>query len=420
MNSGSPPFVIFGCGYVGTRLAQSLCADGVQVRLCSRRVALLEPLAALGASVHYLDASRPHQFGPALLGLDQPVVIYSVPGVRDLPQGEAARRAATAALKVHARAFIYLGSSAVYGRSESHSNEEWVDEDSVVAAGDPEAGIRLAEEAAVQSVAQGGLHTVLLRLAAIYGPALSPSQPARGVRQRLRSGQYKLWDGGRYFFSRIHVDDLVRVIRCAAESAVSGQKNALYVVGDDHPCPQGEYAAWLCQHLRLPMPPSVDSHLSSGPSHAIRGRRLRNARMKRELGLELLYPTFHEGEAQIDACEQSGTLPRLRLDESAKSDGAREVAATAASQQLGLLCVQPGLDLGVALSGLPLGVSLITLAPGQSAAPGAAYLVLSGQLTATHGEQSLPAGPRTLVPPHVALHNSGPSAAELLAIVKKS
>ena len=117
MKTEIPPYVILGCGYVGTRLAQSLLAEGARVRVCARRVALLEPLRELGADVHYMDGGRPHQFGPALLGLDRPVVVYCIPGIQDLPQGEAVRRAASAAHKVMARSFIYLGSSAVYGRS---------------------------------------------------------------------------------------------------------------------------------------------------------------------------------------------------------------------------------------------------------------------------------------------------------------
>lgn len=308
------PYVILGCGYVGTRLAQSLLADGIRVRVCARRVALLEPLRELGADVHYMDGGRPHQFGPALLGLDRPIVVYSIPGVPDLPQGEAVRRAAGAAHKVHARSFVYLGSSAVYGRSESVTTADWVDEDTVVATNDPEAGMRLSDEAAVQSIAQAGQHVVTLRLGAIYGPPIRmgegvPGLPGRGVRQRLRSGEYKLWDNGRYYFSRIYIDDLVRIIRYAAERAPRG---AVYAVGDDNPCQQGEYGRWLAAHLGQPEPPSADAHKSSA-RNAIRGRRLRNDRLKRELDLKLWYPTYREGELAIDAVEQGAPLPPLRL-----------------------------------------------------------------------------------------------------------
>ena len=415
MQQTTPPYVILGCGYVGTRLAQSLLADGAQVRVCARRTTLLEPLHAQGAQVHYLEASRSHQFGPAMLGLDQPIVVYSIPGVIGMPQGEAVRRAASAALRVHARAFIYLGSSAVYGRSEGNSNADWVDEDSSTAPSDPEAATRLADEAAVASIAQSGMRTVVLRLAAIYGPALAPHLPARGVRQRIRSGQYRLFDGGRYYFSRIFVDDLVRVIRAAADHALtSGATLSTYVVGDDHPCPQLEYATWLAEHLKLPMPPSVDSHLV-GAGQVIRGRRLNNARLKRELKLALSYPSFRDGEAQIDACEHSGALPVLRMKDpqtAAASDGAIAAGTTPALPPLP--SAGSGADLGELLGGPPLGAKLVRLASGERLELKGPGMVISGYVSVSRQGQVEGAGPRTLIPTGASLYNLGPDPAELL------
>lgn len=460
MKAELPPYVILGCGYVGTRLAQSLLADGGRVRVGARRVALLEPLRELGAEVVYFDAGRPHQFGPALLGLDRPVVVYSIPGVPDLPQGEAVRRAATAALRMHARAFIYLGSSAVYGRSEEHLTSEWVDEDTAVASNDPDAALRLADEAAVQAVAQAGLRVVVLRLSAIYGPALSPTQPARGVRQRLRSNQYKLWDGGRYYFSRIVVDDLVQVIRASADRAPVG---SLYVVGDDHPCPQGEYGRWLASHLGLPEPPVADSHQSRSAGHSIRGRRLRNERLKRELGLTLRYPSYKEGELYIDACDKGAPLPALRITTPDPGEKAAGESSSAAAPDFAALpspsaavepptpqtapaktpaaAVSPGAapppaaaepsaataalawprlvigeDLGQLVGQPPIGAQVHSVPPGQHAAAGPLYLVLKGQLRATLGEQTAQLGPQELAPPGASLHNDAAEPALILSL----
>ncbi|MBL9003320.1 MAG: NAD-dependent epimerase/dehydratase family protein [Myxococcales bacterium] len=421
MQQTIPPFVILGCGYVGTRLAQSLLADGAQVRVCARRTTLLEPLHAQGAQVHYLEASRSHQFGPAMLGLDQPIVVYSIPGVIGMPQGEAVRRAASAALRVHARAFIYLGSSAVYGRSEGNSNSDWVDEDSSTAPSDPEAATRLADEAAVASIAQSGLRTVVLRLAAIYGPALASHLPARGVRQRIRSGQYRLFDGGRYYFSRIFIDDLVRVIRASADHALSsGSVLSTYVVGDDHPCPQLEYVTWLSDHMKLPVPPSVDSHLV-GAGQVIRGRRLNNARLKRELKLALSYPTYREGEAQIDACEQTGSLPPLRLRDAAASTPQGGPQGTSTPPALPPLpTAQSGADLGETLGGTALGCQLLRLSTGERCDLTGPGMILAGYVSVSRRGQIEGAGPRTLIPSGASVFNIGPDAAELLLFSSKS
>src|SRR5207245_790447 len=97
-----------------------------------------------------------------------------------------------------------------------------------VALSDAEAMTRIAEESAVDMARISGLSTVVLRLAAIYGPG-------RGVRERLKAGSYKLLDDGAHYFSRVHVDDLVAIVRAAAERAPGG---AVYCVADDRPTTQ--------------------------------------------------------------------------------------------------------------------------------------------------------------------------------------
>src|SRR5262249_15139080 len=149
-----------------------------------------------GLDVRQFEASKVRGFGPALFGMKNPVVLYSIPPVPGLPAGEAMRRATDAASSVGAARFIYLSSTAVYGETP---DGEWVDEDSSLALSDPEAMPRISDESAVETAALAGLPTVVLRLAAIYGPG-------RGVRERLRAGTYQLLDEGQHFFSRIHVD----------------------------------------------------------------------------------------------------------------------------------------------------------------------------------------------------------------------
>src|SRR2546423_6342190 len=53
-----PLTVIFGCGYVGSRLARTLLAEGWPVRACARRLERLAPLAELGATLFRVDAAK--------------------------------------------------------------------------------------------------------------------------------------------------------------------------------------------------------------------------------------------------------------------------------------------------------------------------------------------------------------------------
>jgi nucleoside-diphosphate-sugar epimerase len=225
--------------------------------------------------------------------LSSPVVVYSIPPLPNLPAGEAIRRAADAAAAAGARRFVYLSSTSVYGETP---DGEVVDEETPVALSDAEAMTRIAEEQAVELARLSGLSTVVLRLAAIYGPG-------RGVRERLRAGTYKLIDDGVHYFSRVHVDDLVGIVRAAAERAPGG---AVYCVADDRPTTQREYADWLVARLGVAPPPSVASLAPGQPRRGVRNRKVSNARLERELGYAFRYPSYVEGELAIET-EEGGT-----------------------------------------------------------------------------------------------------------------
>jgi nucleoside-diphosphate-sugar epimerase len=282
-------WAILGCGYVGTRLARALCAEGGhRVRVCARNGARLEPLRAVGAEVYAMDAAKSRAFGPALYGLTSPIVVYSIPPLPNLPAGEPLRRAADAAAAVGASRFIYLSSTAVYGETP---DGETVDEETPVALSDAEALTRISEESAVDMARISGLSTVVLRLSAIYGPG-------RGVRERLKAGSYKLIDDGEHWFSRVHVDDIVGILRAATERAPAG---AVYCVADDRPSTQKEYSDWLVARLGVAPPPSVPSLAPGARRRGVRNRKVANARLKRELDYAFRYPSYLEGEPAIEA-----------------------------------------------------------------------------------------------------------------------
>jgi nucleoside-diphosphate-sugar epimerase len=114
----------------------------------------------------------------------------------------------------------------------------------------------------------------------------------------LQKGDYKLLDGGDHAISRIHIDDVVNAVFAAEDRAPT---KSTYLVADDEPTTQRDYASWLCERLQLPLPPSRSMFEPGKPRVAHRNRKIRNARMKEALGLTLRYPTFREGEAAIEA-----------------------------------------------------------------------------------------------------------------------
>lgn len=285
------PLVILGCGYIGSRLAPVALAAGRQVRVCARSTGRLGPLGALGAEIKYVDVTMPKQVPPAMASMHGGTLLYSIPPIGALPPRVAVTRALQAASGAGISTMIFLSSAGLYG--DSPDDDVWIDEDTPIARDDPPMNGVLTDEDAIDTSTFDRVRTVILRLAPVYGPG-------RGVRARLRKGSYKLLDDGSHAISRIHVDDVVQIILAAEARAAHGSK---YLVADDEPTTQGAYAAWLCERLGLPMPPARARLDPDLPKAMHRNRRLRNTRMKADLGVVLRYPSFREGEAAIEAEE---------------------------------------------------------------------------------------------------------------------
>jgi nucleoside-diphosphate-sugar epimerase len=284
------PLVIVGCGFLGERIARAGLAEGRHVRALRRSTGKLAALAALGAEVKFVDASNPSQL-PTALAVRGATVVYSIPPGGTLPPGVGIRAVLQAAYGGGAQCFVYFSSSGLYGAQPD--DDVWIDEDTPVAHDDLPMRSVISDEDEILRGVHEKLRTVILRIAPVYGAG-------RGVRARLRKGDYRLLDDGQHAISRIHVDDLVQVVFAAEARAASGSR---YLVADDEPTTQREYAQWLCDRMGLPMPPTRSM---SDRAVAHRNRRIKNARMKAELGVTLRYPTFREGEAAIEA--EEGTV----------------------------------------------------------------------------------------------------------------
>ena len=286
------PLVLLGCGYIGSRIARAALAQGRQVRVSARGTSKLNPLGELGAEIKYLDAAQPKLL-TAALAVPEATAIFAMPPVTVMPPGYAMRNVLQAAYGGGARTFIYFSSSGLYG--DEPDDDAWIDEDTPIVETDPAMTHVRADEAAIRACDFQRLKTVILRLAPVYGPG-------RGMRARMRKGDFKILGDGSHATSRIHVDDVVRVVAAAEERA---ERGSTYLVADDEPTTQGAYAKWLADRMGVPLPPSrsLEEHGKRVPH---RNRKIRNARMKAELGVTLQYPSFREGEAAIEAEESVG------------------------------------------------------------------------------------------------------------------
>jgi nucleoside-diphosphate-sugar epimerase len=187
----------------------------------------------------------------------------------------------------HLHTVVYLSTVGVYG---DHAGA-WVDEQTPPRPQTPRSRERLAAEQAWQDfAAHSGVRVAILRLAGIYGPGRNAfTQIARGDTRRIvKPGQV---------FNRIHVNDIAQAI----DAALAQKSSGVFNVADDEPCPPGDPLVFAAQLLGRPPPPEISfDEAAPGMSPLALSfwqdcRRVRNDKLKRKLGVTLLYPTYREG-----------------------------------------------------------------------------------------------------------------------------
>jgi len=187
----------------------------------------------------------------------------------------------------HLRSIVYLSTVGVYGGRHG----DWVDETTPA---DPHSARsrdrRLAEQSWRDFGARRGIAVAILRLAGIYGPGRNAlTQIARGTARRIvKPGQV---------FNRIHVADIAQAIDAAFARRASG----IFNVADDEPTPAADPIAFAAQLMGVEPPPEIPFE-EAAPSMSPMAlsfwqecRRVRNDKLKRELGVNLRYPTYREG-----------------------------------------------------------------------------------------------------------------------------
>ena len=184
----------------------------------------------------------------------------------------------------------YLSTTGVYG----DTGGDWVDETSPLRPSTDRGKARVAAEQAWRSL---NLPLHIFRLAGIYGPGRGPFQKVRNgtARRIIKEGQV---------FSRIHVDDIAQVLAASIRRPDPG---AIYNVCDDDPAPPQDVIAHAAKLLGLPPPPAVpfaEADLSPmARSFYAESKRVRNDRIKDELGVDLMYPTYRKGLAALLAAD---------------------------------------------------------------------------------------------------------------------
>lgn len=186
----------------------------------------------------------------------------------------------------------YLSTTGVYG---DHAGG-WVDETTALTPGTERGRVRVIAERQWQAL---GLPLHIFRLAGIYGPG-------RGPFEKVRDGTARLIIKPGQVFSRIHVDDIAQVLDASINNPAPG---AVYNVCDDDPAPPQDVISHAAKLLGLPIPPAVDHDVAvmtpMARSFYAENKRVRNDKIKSELGVRLIHPDYRSGLAALLAADQT-------------------------------------------------------------------------------------------------------------------
>ncbi len=280
--------LVFGCGYLGERVAHRWIAAGHEVWATTRSSERAAQLAGHGIRPIVVDLARPFVLPREMPTLDtvlsavgfdrssgQSIQEVYVGGMRNLLQ----------ALPPTVQRFIYISSTGVYGQSQGES----VDEQSPCEPSRPSGQACLAAE---RLLAEHGLASrqIVLRLAGIYGPQRVPKLAAVRAGTAVEASAAGL-------LNLIHVEDAVEVVLAAEQHATPP---ALYVVSDGQPVMRGDFYRELARLLTAPQPRFTDpGSNSSSADRSASAKRICSDRLRNDLGVPLKFPSYREGLASI-------------------------------------------------------------------------------------------------------------------------
>ena len=278
----------FGLGYCADYLSAKLIKQGWQVSATCRtseKAAVLEAsgirpvllsgkkvtVTDLGKADHILVSAPPKQDG------SDPVLNFA--------------EAALAALQDQIKWVGYLSTTGVYGDHQG----AWIDEETPAGLLSERGQRRVAVEA---QWAATGLPMHYFRLAGIYGPGRNSLRALQNgtARRVVKQGQV---------FSRIHLADITRILEASMANPNAGRA---YSVCDDTPAPPQDVVTYAAELMGV-SPPALQDFATAELSPMARSfygenKRIRNNRIKEELGVSLEYPDYRAG---LSALWESGT-----------------------------------------------------------------------------------------------------------------
>jgi nucleoside-diphosphate-sugar epimerase len=297
-------FVAGGTGVVGRRLVPQLVARGHQVTATTTSPAKLGLLEQLGADAVVMDGLDAVSVDKVVAEARPDAIVHQMTAIAGKPDMKHFDHwfATTNRLRTEGTDHLLAAAEATgvsnfvaqsYASWNGIRNGGWVktEEDPL----DLQKGT--AAHAGMEAI--GHLEDVVLKAGGaalrygwLYGPGASDT-----LVELVRKRQFPLVGGGTGYSSWVHLDDAASATVLAVEQRAEGVFNVV----DDEPAPASEWLPYLaaCAGAKPPMrvPRWLARPLAGEVAVTImtEGRGFSNAKARRELGWELLYPSWRKG-----------------------------------------------------------------------------------------------------------------------------
>ena len=300
--------VVGATGVVGRQLVPQLIAAGDQVTATTRSPGKVADLHAAGAEPLVVDGLDATAVGEAVAKAEPEVVIHEMTAIppvinlRNFDKSFAATNllrtagidhllaAATAQGVRRVIAQSYAGWPAIRSGGPVKTESDPFDPDPPAAQRASLAAIRHLESAVTSAPLEG----VALRYGSLYGPGASDI-----FVRMLKSRRVPMIGDGAGIWSFLHVTDAAG----AAVAAAHGGPPGVYNIVDDEPAAVAEWLPVVARAVGARTPLRVPAWLgrlaagSAGLSMMTQVRGASNAKAKRELGWQLVWPSWRQGFA---------------------------------------------------------------------------------------------------------------------------
>ena len=183
----------------------------------------------------------------------------------------------------------YLSATSVYGDHKG----EWVSEESITKPTSLNGVARLeAEKSWLSLKINKNLPVQIFRLSGIYSNESN-------ILVRLKSGKVNLINKPKFFFSRIHVEDIGNTLFKSLSNFKSGE---IYNISDDKPSTSEELTLYAAKLLNMDKPKIIeveDIESEMLKNFYKNSKKVSNKKMKRSFKYDLKFPTYVEGLSNI-------------------------------------------------------------------------------------------------------------------------